>query len=156
MGRAGTTRKRLGASIADIRAVRGGLGYGGSDGSGTPAGRFAVVDSSLVSTQEGINRFTPRASARLTLLAANSGFGGLPSRSLDVPVVGFVSVKTYTPNFVPTGVGSCAHHRRCVGRPEGLLSVELLLSDTPLRRASGIGASCSLPLVPAKVCFMNA
>jgi hypothetical protein len=31
------------------------------------------------------------------LLAANSGFRGLLSRSLDVPVVGFVSIKTHTP-----------------------------------------------------------
>ena len=74
MGRAGTTRKRPGASIADIRAVRGGFGYGGSDGSGAPTGHLAVVDGTLAaSTQEVINRFTPRASARLTLLAANSG-----------------------------------------------------------------------------------
>src|SRR6516165_4336650 len=86
VGRAGTTRKRRGASIADIRAVRGGLGYGGCDGSGTPAGHFTVVDGTLVSTQEGTNRFMPRASARLILLAANSGFGGLPSRSLACPL----------------------------------------------------------------------
>ena len=32
----------------------------------------------------------------MTLLAANSGFRGLLFRSLDVPVVGFVSVKTHT------------------------------------------------------------
>ena len=36
--------------------------------------------------QEGTNRFMPRASARLILLAANSGFGGLPSRSLACPL----------------------------------------------------------------------
>src|SRR6516225_10616274 len=50
VGRAGTTRKRPGASIADTRAVRGGLGYGGSDGSGTPAGHFAVVDGTLAAS----------------------------------------------------------------------------------------------------------
>src|SRR6516225_11017570 len=50
VGRAGTTRKRPGASIADTRAVRGGLGYGGSDGSGTPAGHFAVVDHTLAAS----------------------------------------------------------------------------------------------------------
>src|SRR5215471_7633096 len=53
MGRAGTTRKRPGASIADIRAVRGGFGYGGFDGSETPAGRCAVVDGALVSHAGG-------------------------------------------------------------------------------------------------------
>src|SRR6516164_990940 len=55
VGRAGTTRKRAGAAIADTRAVRGGLGYGGSEGSGTPAGHLAVVDDTLAAcTQEAI------------------------------------------------------------------------------------------------------
>src|SRR5215471_14641900 len=68
VGRAGTTRKRPGASIADIRAVRGGLGYGGSDGSETPAGHLAVVDGTLAaSTQEGINRFTPPGECEIDL-----------------------------------------------------------------------------------------